>query len=179
MGCALESDLFGNFTRCVQRAFASVGLQQNLAAIYGELLANTGATILLMQYHLSIPSIAPAYSAVQLEQMGDLLNGAIASVAQSLDSPRLRVITPPRFSVGIDMTPLAPSSYSCSRLGFRVSVDGASVQASVTQDELAALHFSFCGGPAGGGPPWVIRNDTGIHPSAAGYAQMASALPAP
>jgi lysophospholipase L1-like esterase len=179
MGCALESDLFGNFTQCVQRAFASVGLQQNLAAIYRELLAKTDATILLMQYHLSIPSIALAYRAVQIEQMGDLLNDTIASVAQSLASPRLRVVTPPRFSGGIDMTPLAPNDYSCSRLGFRVSVDGASVQASITQDELAVAHFSFCGGPAGGGPPWVIRNDTGIHPSAAGYAQMASALPAP
>jgi lysophospholipase L1-like esterase len=179
MGCALESDLSGNFTQCVLNAFASVRLQQNLAAIYQELLTETDATILLMQYHLSVPSIALAYSAVQIEQMGDLLNDTIASVAASLGSPRLRVVTPPRFNVGIDMSPLAPSDYSCSRLGIRVHVDGASVQATVTQDQLFLTHFSFCGGPPGGGPPWVISADTGIHPSAGGYTQMASALPAP
>jgi hypothetical protein len=49
-----------------------------------------------------------------------------------------------------------------------------------TQDELEALHYaSFCEGPAAGGPPWVISGDTGIHPSATGYAQMASQVPAP
>jgi lysophospholipase L1-like esterase len=179
MRCWLEPDLFGKFTQCVLNAFASVGLQRNLAAIYQELVAKTDATILLMQYHLSIPSIALAYSAVQLERIGDLLNDAIASVAQSLGSSRLRVVTPPRFSVGIDMTPLAPNAYSCRRLGVLVHVDGASVQAKTTQDELLVDHFSFCSGTAGGSPPWVIWQDTGIHPSATGYAQMASALPAP
>jgi lysophospholipase L1-like esterase len=179
MGCALESDLFGNFTQCVLKAVASVALEEHLTAIYRELLANTDATILLMQYHLSIPSIALAYSAAQLERIGDLLNGTIASVAASLGSARLRVVAPPRFYVGIDMTPLAPNNYSCLRLGFRVSVDGASVQATPTKDQLRISHFSFCGGPADGGPPWVIKEDTGIHPSAAGYTQMASALPAP
>jgi lysophospholipase L1-like esterase len=179
MGCALYSDLFGDFTRCVQTAFTRVGLAQNLTAIYRELLANTDATILLMQYHLSIPSIALAYTAVQLEQMGRLLNNTIASVAQSLATPRLRVITPPRFAVGIDMTPLVPNNYSCTRLGSRVLVDGPSVQATVTQDELEADHFAFCGQLDPDAPPWVISEDTGIHPSAAGYKQMASALPAP
>jgi lysophospholipase L1-like esterase len=179
MGCALESDLFGDFTQCVLNAFTRVDLQQNLSSIYRELLTKTDATILPMQYHLSIPSIALAYSAVQIEQMGDLLNQTIASVAQSFASPRLRVVTPPRFAVGIDMMPLAPNAYSCTRLGYQVSVDGASVQATVTQDELFVDHFSYCSGPAGGGPPWVISADTGIHPSAAGYAQMAGALPAP
>ena len=178
MGCALESHLFGDFTQCVQKAFASVGLEQNLGAVYQELLAKTDATILLMQYHLSIPSVAIAYSSLQIEQMGDLLNEAIASVAQSLGSSRLRVVTPPRFAVGIDMTPLAPNTYSCSRLGYRV--DGPSVQAKPTQHELLLTHpLSFCRGPADGGKPWVIGADTGIHPSAAGYAQMASALSAP
>jgi lysophospholipase L1-like esterase len=176
MGCALESDLFGGFAQCVLKAFASVNLQQNLAAIYRELLAKTKATILLMQYHLSIPSIALSYRAVQIEQMGDLLNDAIASVAQSLASPRLRVVTPPRFPVGIDMTPLAPNTFFCSPYG----VDGPSVQSTATQYELRVSHpFSFCKGPAGGGSPWVISADTGIHPSVQGYAQMESALPPP
>lgn len=178
MGCALESDLFGDFTQCVTTAFASVNLGQNLSAIYKELLSKTKATILLMQYHLSIPSVALAYSAVQIEQMGDLLNGMIASVAESLESRRLRVVAPPRFNVGIDMTPLAPNTFTCSSFGY--SVDGQSVQASVTQDQLLISHpLSFCEGPAGGGPAWVISADTGIHPSAAGYAQMAGAMPPP
>jgi lysophospholipase L1-like esterase len=29
------------------------------------------------------------------------------------------------------------------------------------------------------GKPWVISGDTGIHPSATGYAQMAAEIPAP
>jgi lysophospholipase L1-like esterase len=178
MGCALESDLLGDFTQCVTNAFASVNLEQNLTAIYKELLSKTKATILLMQYHLSIPSVALAYSAVQIEQMGDLLNGMIASVAESLGSPRLRVVAPPRFNVGIDMTPLAPNTFTCSSFGY--SVDGQSVQARVTQAELILSHpLSFCKGPAGGGRRWVISADTGIHPSAAGYAQMAGAMPPP
>ena len=76
------------------------------------------------------------------------------------------------------MTPLAPNTFTCSSFGY--SVDGQSVQASVTQDQLLISHpLSFCEGPAGGGPPWVISADTGIHPSAAGYAQMAGAMPPP
>ncbi|MFL5834806.1 MAG: M1 family metallopeptidase [Solirubrobacterales bacterium] len=47
------------------------------------------------------------------------------------------------------------------------------------QDELEGHALSFCPGPAGGGKPWVINGDTGIHPSAAGYTQMASQVPAP
>ena len=58
-------------------------------------------------------------------------------------------------------------------------VDGPSVQSTGTQDELEGHALSFCSGPAGGGKPWVINGDTGIHPSAAGYTQMASQVPAP
>ena len=48
-----------------------------------------------------------------------------------------------------------------------------------TQDELLVTHpLSFCSGPVHG-PPWVISGDTGIHPSATGYTQMASQVPAP
>jgi lysophospholipase L1-like esterase len=177
-GCAREPDLFGGFTRCVLRAFASVGLQRNLSGVYRELLAKTDATILLMQYHLSIPAIPLGYTPVQVERFGELVNEAIASVARSLRSRRLRVIAPPRFYVGIDMTPLAPNRFSCS--GSRNRVDGPSVQATIAQDALRRANpLSFCEGPAGGGPPWVISADTGIHPSAAGYTQMAGALPPP
>jgi hypothetical protein len=88
------------------------------------------------------------------------------------------VVAPPHFNVGVDVEPVYPSGFSCSRLGFRV--DGPSVQSDPTQDELEVLHpFSFCPGPVPAGPPWVISGDTGIHPSAAGYAQMAAQLPAP
>jgi lysophospholipase L1-like esterase len=178
MDCGGNTNLSGNFTQCVLKAFAGVNLEQNLTAIYKELLAKSNATILLMQYHLSIPSSAVDYSNLQIEKMGELLNGTVASAAQSLGNPRLHVVTPPRFNVGIDMTPLAPNTYSCSSFGY--GVDGQSVQANVTQDVLLAAHpLSFCKGPADGGPPWIIGADTGIHPSAAGYAQMAGAVPAP
>lgn len=177
MGCAVWSDLFGHYRECIEEAFGEVHLRERLKQLYEELVDNTEATVYLMQYHLSIPSSALAYSVDQIAEMGILLNGEIASVAAEVGSPRLQVIAPPHFPVGIDMSPLFPSTYSCSRLGYEV--DGQSVQSTPAQDELLAAHpLSFCSGPPEG-PPWVISGDTGIHPSAAGYAQMASQVPAP
>ena len=177
MGCAIWSDLFGRYRECIEEAFASVNLHADLKRLYEELVDNTGATIYLMQYQLSIPSSALAYSASQIAEMGELLNGEIAAVAAEVGSPRLQVLTPPHFPVGIDIAPVYPSNYSCSHLGYKV--DGASVQSEPTQDELLAGHpLSFCSGPIEG-PPWVISGDTGIHPSAAGYTQMASQVPPP
>ena len=103
------------------------------------------------------------------------LNGEIASLAAELGSSRLQVVAPPHFNVGIDISPVYPSHYTC-RL---YPVDGPSVQSTGTQDELESHALSFCSGPAGGGEPWVIDGDTGIHPSAAGYTQMGSQVPAP
>ncbi len=177
MGCAIWSDLFGRYRECIEEAFEGVSLRAKLKQLYEDLLANTEATIYLMQYHLSIPSSALAYSVGQIAEMGALLNEEIASAAAEAGSPRLHVVTPPHFNVGVDVSPLYPSSYSCSSLGYQV--DGPSVQSAPTQDELLAAHpLSFCSGPADG-PPWVISGDTGIHPSAAGYTQMASQVPAP
>ena len=178
MGCAIASQIFGNYRECIEGAFAEVHLQANLKALYADLVKNTGATIFLMQYHLSVPSTALAYSATQIAEMGKLLNREIEAVAAEVNPQRLQVVAPPHFDVGIDISPVYPSRFSCSRLGFKV--DGPSVQSTPTQDELELLHpLSFCDGPAGGGPPWVISGDTGIHPSAAGYAQMASQVPPP
>lgn len=178
MGCAIYADVFGGYRECVEEAFVEVGLQKYLKALYSDLVANTKATIFLMQYHLSVPSTALAYSATQIAAMGKLLNREIEKVAAEVSATRLQVVQPPHFDVGIDISPVFPSRYSCSRLGFKV--DGPSVQSTPTQDELEILHpLSFCEGPENGGPPWVIGGDTGIHPSAAGYEQMASQVPAP
>jgi len=178
MGCAVYANVFGGYRECLEAAFAEVHLRASLEALYADLVKNTDATIFLMQYHLSVPSVALAYSATQIAEMGKLLNREIAAVAAAVNPQRLQVVAPPHFDVGIDISPVYPSRFSCSRLGFEV--DGPSVQSTPTQDELEVLHpLSFCEGPAGGGPPWVISGDTGIHPSAAGYAQMASQVPAP
>jgi lysophospholipase L1-like esterase len=178
MGCAIYSSIFGGYAECVEEAFAEVHLQRELKSLYTDLVQHTEATIFLMQYHLSVPSVALAYSAAQIAEMGALLNREIAKVAAEVSKTRLQVIAPPHFNVGIDVEPVYPSTYSCSYLGYKV--DGPSVQSTPTQDELEVLHpLSFCEGPKPEGPPWVISGDTGIHPSAAGYAQMASRLPAP
>jgi lysophospholipase L1-like esterase len=178
MGCAIASRIFGDYRECIEGAFAEVHLRANLKALYTDLVKNTDATIFLMQYHLSVPSTALAYSATQIAEMGKLLNREIEAVAAEVNPERLQVVTPPHFDVGIDISPVYPSRFSCSRLGFEV--DGPSVQSTPTQGELELLHpLSFCDGPAGGGAPWVISGDTGIHPSAAGYAQMASQVPPP
>jgi hypothetical protein len=131
-----------------------------------------------MQYHLAIPSTALAYTSFQIAEMGKLLNQEIASVARAVSPGRLEVVTPPHFNVGIDISPVYPSKYSCSALGYKV--DGPSVQIAATQDELRYAHYlSFCEGPAEGGEPWVISGDTGIHPSITGYSQMAGRVPPP
>jgi hypothetical protein len=177
MGCAIYADLFGRYDECIERAFAEVKLRKYLGSLYGDLVAKTSATIYLMQYHLAIPSTALAYTAFQIAEMGRLLNREIASVAAEVNPRRLQVVAPPHFNVGIDISPVYPSRYSCSRLGYRV--DGPSVQIAATQGELLLAHpLSFCEGPSAG-PPWVISGDTGIHPSATGYTQMASQVPAP
>ncbi|MDQ5894855.1 MAG: hypothetical protein QG596_1116, partial [Actinomycetota bacterium] len=177
MGCALESDLFGDFRQCVLDAFATVDLSQNMNKIFTDLTANSTSKIVVMEYPLTVPSSAIAYTATQLEMMGELLNEVIASEAAAVSSSRITMVAPPHFDVGIDMEPMYPSNYSCSFFGYKV--DGPSVQSNPTQDELLINHpLSFCSGPAIG-PPWVISGDTGIHPSAAGYFQMASQIPAP
>lgn len=178
MGCAVYADVFGGYRECVERAFDEIHLQANLKSLYTDLVENTDATIYLMQYHLSVPSTALAYSATQIAEMGKLLNREIAALAAEVNPRRLQVVTPPHFNVGIDISPVYPSRYTCSRLGYKV--DGPSVQSTPTQYELAILHpLSFCEGPLDSEPPWVISGDTGIHPSAAGYAQMASQVPPP
>jgi hypothetical protein len=176
--CALEADLFGGYEECVEEAFESVHLRAELKSLYTDLVEKTSATIYLMQYHLSIPYSAVAYSVTQIAEMAKMMNEVIAAVADEVSPTRLQVVAPPHFDVGISLEPVYPATYSCSRFGF--TVDGPSVQSTPTQDELEGLHYaSFCAGPAGGGPPWVISGDTGIHPSAAGYAQMASQVPPP
>jgi lysophospholipase L1-like esterase len=182
MQCALESDIFGGYAECVEEAFESVHLRGELRRLYTNLVEKTHATIYLMQYHLAIPSSALLYSVTQIAEMGKLMNETIAEVAKEVDtvtnSQQLQVVTPPHFDVGVSLEPVYPSSYTCSY--FEYGVDGPSVQSTPTQAELKVSHYlSFCGGPKGGGEPWVISGDTGIHPSAAGYAQMASAVPAP
>lgn len=178
MGCAIYADVFGGYRECVEEAFAEVGLQKYLKSLYSDLVTNTKATIFLMQYHLSVPSTALAYSATQIAAMGQLMNREIERVAAEVSTTRLQVVAPPHFDVGIDISPVFPSRYSCSRLGYKV--DGPSVQSDPTQDELEVLHpLSFCEGPEDGESPWVISGDTGIHPSGNGYRQMASQVPAP
>ncbi|MBS1680009.1 MAG: hypothetical protein JST08_21785 [Actinobacteria bacterium] len=178
MACALESDVVGGYRECVEEAFEEVHLKRELKKLYASLVERTHATIYLMQYHLSIPSSALAYSVTQIAEMAKLMNETIAAVAREVSPSRLQVVAPPHFNVGVSLEPVYPASYSCSSFGF--TVDGPSVQATPTQDELEVGHYlSFCDGPQGGGEPWVISADTGIHPSPAGYRQMASQVPPP
>jgi lysophospholipase L1-like esterase len=178
MGCAIYADVFGNYAECIERAFAGVHLQADLKSLYTDLVKNTSATVYLMQYPLTVPSVALAYSSTQIAEMVQLLDAEIAKVAAEVNPQRLRVVAPPHFNVGVSLEPVYPAHYTCSY--FEYPVDGPSVQSEPTQDELEKIHFlSFCPGPAPPGPPWVISGDTGIHPSATGYTQMASQLPAP
>ncbi|HEX3240567.1 MAG TPA: SGNH/GDSL hydrolase family protein [Solirubrobacterales bacterium] len=179
MGCAVWADIFGEYQACIERAFDKVNLAENLRGFYSELVKNTDAQIIAMQYHLSVPSSAIAYTAVQIAEMADLMNAEIAAAAAAVSKTRIDVVTPPHFNVGISLAPVYPAKYKCKGLLFNSRVDGPSVQSTPSQVFLRVAHpLEFCGGPVTG-PPWVISGDTGIHPSAAGYAQMASQVPAP
>ncbi len=179
MGCAIWADVFGRYRECLEAAFAEIKLQANLKTLYSNLVKSTNAEIFVMQYHLSIPSTALAYSVDQIAEMGALMNREIAAVAEEVSPSRITVVAPPHFNVGLDLAPFYPPKYKCEGRFFTSHVDGPSVQSTATQDELESLHpVEFCAGPASG-PPWVISGDTGIHPSAAGYAQMAAQVPAP
>jgi lysophospholipase L1-like esterase len=168
--CAATSGL-EEFEECIEEEFTKVGLRPNLRNVYKELLSRTGATIYVMQYHLSVPWSALFDSSKEIALADTLLNREIASAVAEFGSGRLRLVVPPHFNVGIDLEPVFPSLYSCSPY----PVDGRSVQSSGTQSELAGLHpLSFCRGPN-----WVINNDTGIHPSATGYTQMMLKVPPP
>jgi lysophospholipase L1-like esterase len=178
MACAIVSDILGEYRKCVEEAFEGVDLRRELKRVYTDLVEKTQATIYVMQYHLAVPSSALAYTSTQIAEMAKLMNETIAEVAEEVSPTRLQVVTPPHFDVGVSLEPVYPAKYTCSYLEY--PVDGPSVQSTLTQDELAILHpLSFCKGPASGGPPWIISGDTGIHPSATGYAQMESQVPPP
>jgi lysophospholipase L1-like esterase len=167
--CAATSTL-KEFEECIEEEFVKVGLRSNLRSVYKELLARTAATIYVMQYPMSIPWSA-LDSTTKIALAESLLDREITSAVAEFTSSRLRLVTPPHFNVGINIEPVYPSLYSCSPY----PVDGRSVQSIGTQLELKVSHYlSFCEGPN-----WVINHDTGIHPSAAGYKQMASRIPPP
>ncbi|HWN72287.1 MAG TPA: hypothetical protein VNN15_00605, partial [Solirubrobacterales bacterium] len=63
MGCAIYSQIVGGYSECIERAFGEVHLREDLKSLYTDLVQHTNATIYLMQYHLSVPSVALAYSA--------------------------------------------------------------------------------------------------------------------
>jgi len=178
IGCGIWSDLFGRFRECVEREFTAIGLRPNLKTLYSNLVRETDAAIFLMQYHLSIPSSA-LYSVDQIAVMGRLMNEEIEAAAREVNSPRITIVSPPHFAVGLSLVPVYPSNFRCKGLILTSRVDGRSVQSALSQDVLSGLHpLEFCPGTKGEAP-WVISGDTGIHPSAAGYAQMASQVPAP
>lgn len=179
MECAIWADIFGNYRECVERAFAKVNLAENLRGIYSELVENTDAQIIVMQYHLSVPAAALAYTATQIAETANLMNDEVAAAAAAVSKSRIDVVAPPHFNVGVSLAPVYPAKYKCKGILFDSRVDGPSVQATPAQVFLRTTHpLQFCGGPVSG-PPWVISGDTGVHPSAAGYAQMASQVPAP
>ncbi|HVD41499.1 MAG TPA: SGNH/GDSL hydrolase family protein [Solirubrobacterales bacterium] len=170
--CAVEKGLSG-FEKCIEEEFTKVELRRWLKSLYVDLLKKTSATIYVMQYHLSIPVLAVFDRTVEIARANQMLNEEIAAAVAEFKGNRLKLVTPPHFNVGIDISPVAPTGSKCP------PADGPSVQAWLTQDELKLLHpETFCKGPeAEGESEWVIAADSGIHPSITGYVHMASAVP--
>lgn len=180
IGCGIWADFFGKFQECIQEEFEEIKLHQNLKTLYTKLVKETHARIFAMQYHLSTPASA-LYGVEQIAEMGNMMNAEIAAVAKEVDpgGKRIVVVSPPHFNVGLSLGQAYPSNYKCEGEFFSSVVDGRSVQAEAAQKEMGDLHpIEFCEQKKGEAP-WVINGDTGIHPSATGYAQMASEVPAP
>lgn len=180
IGCGVWADLFGKFQECIQEEFEEIKLHENLKTLYTNLVKETSARIFAMQYHLSTPASA-LYGVEQIAEMGNMLNAEIAAVAKEVDpsGKRITVVTPPHFNVGLSLGQAYPSNYRCEGRFFSSVVDGRSVQAEAAQKEMGYLHpIEFCEQKRGEAP-WVINGDSGIHPSAVGYARMASKVPAP
>jgi lysophospholipase L1-like esterase len=178
IGCGIWADAFGRFQECIEEEFAEINLRANLKTLYTNLVKETKAQIFVMQYHLSIPTAA-LYTATQIAEMGNLLNEEVSTVAKEVSASRITVVAPPHFNTGLDIAPAYPAEFKCVGRFFSSHVDGRSVQSSASQTLLQGLHpFEFCPQPAKE-KPWVISGDTGIHPSAEGYAHMAAEVPAP
>lgn len=178
IGCGVWADFFGRFQECIEAEFAEIELHQNLTTLYKNLVEETDAQIFVMQYHLSIPTAA-LYGVEQIAEMGNLINAEIAKVAKEVSPSRIAVVSPPHFNVGLGLGQAYPSNYKCEGRFFSSVVDGPSVQATPSQTEMGGAHpIEFCAQPEGE-EPWVISGDTGIHPSALGYAKMAAKVPAP
>lgn len=106
-----------------------------------------------------------------------LLNREVAAAAAGFNTARLQVVAPPHFNVGINPFPFFKATETCPE--GTLPVDGPSAQSEGTQDDFEADYDfgrvkEYCSGT-----PWIINRDTGIHPNALGYAQMASQVPAP
>lgn len=177
---------------CVSEYFEQANLPERLPELFETLLEASDAEVVVLQYHLALPSVT-LFNAWQVEALGDHLNSLIAAAvaATKVSLPaakadRLTLIeaqtepgdTDPakiaRFNLGLPPDPPYQTwspTYDCGVV-FDDLVDGPSHQSDPTQDELEAAHLlSFCSGD-----PWIIDADTGIHPSRDGYAQFAAAL---
>ncbi|HZO05392.1 MAG TPA: SGNH/GDSL hydrolase family protein, partial [Solirubrobacterales bacterium] len=178
IGCGIWADVTGRFKQCIEEEFAAIKLHENLKSLYTTLVKGTDAEIFVMQYHLSIPTAA-LYGVEQIAQMGAMMNEEIAKAAKEVSPTRITVVSPPHFNVGLSLGQVYPSKYKCEGELFSSIVDGRSVQSTASQDEMEGLHpVEFCAAEEGE-EPWVISGDTGIHPSADGYTQMAAKVPPP
>jgi lysophospholipase L1-like esterase len=174
---------------CIQPFFDQEQLVPRLGQVYAALLAAPDSTLVTFQYHLAVPS-ANLFATWQLEAIADFFNAqiatAVANTKAALPGQAKRLIliqaqtdpatpsaqTLPRFNIGLppDGQSWNPP-YNCGVL-INDFVDGQSHQSSPTQTEFrleSPAHFC-------GGPPWIIRADSGIHPNSAGYTQFAQPL---
>lgn len=180
---------------CAQPFIDQVQLPQRLQALYTEILTNTGHTnVVVMPYHLAIP-YANAYSAWQLEVLGEMINtnvqNAVAATQAALpadQSSRLYEIFPagvndtdqlelPRFNIGRPATIHDDwsGSYDCG--WWFPDVDGPSNQSTGSQAAMILTSPTTFGLPwFCTGTPWILSTDTGIHPNVQGHTQFATTL---
>jgi lysophospholipase L1-like esterase len=170
--CRQGSDAGPKYKACVAELVRKAGTPSALTKIYKRLLSKTKARVLVVHYPTIIPA-ANLYTVEQLVAAGQVLNDTIDAAAHDAREAlpkaanRLEVIEPPAFHIG-----LPPGNYECKGWIFTSRVDGPSHQATVTQTLERALNpRTFCPGD-----PWVISADTGIHPNATGYAEIAKVV---
>ena len=185
--CA-DTDNATELDLCVGPYFEQQQVVERLEQIYETLLGAEDATILVLQYHLAVPS-ANLFDPWQLEVLTDYLNSQIEFAVDEIqasatpaDAKRLVLIESqveptapspamiPRFNIGL---PPSEQNWTAGHdCGDGDLVDGQSHQSEPTQDEFQIGDpSSYCEGTE-----WIIGSDTGIHPNVAGHGQFAATL---
>ena len=153
------------------------GTTPALVTVYERLLDSTDARIMVLTYLQVIPQIGltiGGWSPDAILIARDALNNAVLRAVDQVRKKHpegARILTAdPQFGVGLPPGDFTSQTDCFGRAKNADGTDGPSNQSTPTQ-EFYAEEYSESGWCAG--PPWTLASDTGVHPNATGYAELA------